>query len=347
MAMKNPLPIKTGQLFIIGAVVMAVVSAGLIQGLVNKPKGEETSKAPPKVETIPVVVAKNPMPAGTKINAQDIMAVDWPVELLPGGGLFEKTEQAVGRIVKKDILPREPIYKAKLAGDQSFGGLPVVIPNGMRAVTVAVSETKGVGGFVKPGSRVDILSTFEVPIEGSNKNEEMTKTVLQNVMVLATAQQMLDLSVQRSAEELNDAKAAKAQEESEAAEAEQEKENKSAKKKKASKKGKSSGSKKDGKGSDKDASLVSSVTVAVSPADAEKLVLAEEYGRLRLLLRPEEDYTPTATVGVTRSELVRGRRAPAMKAPTLTAPPLSSRLPATPGYQVEFIQGVEKRTVSF
>jgi pilus assembly protein CpaB len=56
----------------------------------------------------------------------------------------------------------------------------------MRAMAVRVNEVIGVAGFVLPGMRVDVLVTGRPP----TGNEEVTKTVLQNITVLSANQQM-------------------------------------------------------------------------------------------------------------------------------------------------------------
>ena len=46
-------------------------------------------------------------------------------------------------------------------------GLPPTIPPGMRAMSVRVNEVVGVAGFVVPGTRVDVLVTFESRTQAS------------------------------------------------------------------------------------------------------------------------------------------------------------------------------------
>jgi pilus assembly protein CpaB len=60
----------------------------------------------------------------------------------------------------------------------------------MRAVTVAVSATSGVAGFVFPGDRVDIVLTQEVVGGGDGVTLKVSETVMRNVRVLATDQRM-------------------------------------------------------------------------------------------------------------------------------------------------------------
>ena len=77
----------------------------------------------------------------------------------------------------------EPIFDSRLAptGTQG-GGVAAVITPKKRAMAVKVDKVVGVSGFIHPGNRVDVLVTL------SHREDQtpITKTVLENVLVLAT-----------------------------------------------------------------------------------------------------------------------------------------------------------------
>ena len=58
----------------------------------------------------------------------------------------------------------------------------------MRATAVKTNEVMNVGGFIFPGSRVDVLVTLRT--ENNNAASMTTRTVLQNVQVLSTGTKM-------------------------------------------------------------------------------------------------------------------------------------------------------------
>jgi pilus assembly protein CpaB len=60
----------------------------------------------------------------------------------------------------------------------------------MRALSVAVNDVVGVAGFVIPGTMVDVLATGRVANSHSNNNENVTRTILENVRVLAAGQKI-------------------------------------------------------------------------------------------------------------------------------------------------------------
>ena len=132
------------------------------------------------VPTRPVVVAGVDLRLGTELEASDLRVVDWPVSAVPAGA-FDDASQLTGRGLVLSVVRHEPILPAKLAPEGAGAGLPPLIPQGMRAVSVRVNEVIGVAGYVLPGTHVDVLAT----VSPTNRPEQTTtKLVLPDVRVL-------------------------------------------------------------------------------------------------------------------------------------------------------------------
>ena len=72
-------------------------------------------------------------------------------------------------------------------GEKASGVMPLLIPAGMRAMSVPVDEVADIAGFVAPHTRVDIL----VAVSGNGPGEaSFSRIVLQNIEVLAVAQEI-------------------------------------------------------------------------------------------------------------------------------------------------------------
>ena len=136
--------------------------------------------------TRPVVVAKKQIIAGTKLAESDLTTKEFPVQAIPKD-YPSSIETVKDRIVKTTLQSDEIITEARLVGQGAAGGLPLVIPPGQRAITIKVNEVVGVGGFINPGDRIDIVSIFK-----KNENQTFSKTILQNVLVLAVGDKILD-----------------------------------------------------------------------------------------------------------------------------------------------------------
>jgi pilus assembly protein CpaB len=241
---------KPKQVFVIGAiaVLIAAVASYLLYDYL---KGQET-KMKEAVATENVVVASQDLPVGTVINDTQVKAVGWPKTSMPQGS-FAGTEQVVGRTVLDKVSTGEPVTAAKLvpAGGQT-GILTYKIPEGHRAMTVAVDQVSGVAGFITPGNRVDVILSVTPP----GGQQPLSKIVLQDVPVLAIGQII--------AQEKKDEKP----------------------------------------------QVVPTVTMDVTPEDAEKLAVASTQGRLQLVLRRAGDTDVAKTAGSTVIRVLGGSSAP-------------------------------------
>jgi len=132
------------------------------------------------VATQPVVVAAADLSWGKVLDASQVKTVNFLKASLPQG-YFTKPEDVAGRTLLYPVKTGEPIFETQLAPTSvKVGGVSAIISKNKRAIAVKVDKIIGVSGFINPGSHVDVLVT----IEG------MTKTVLENVLVLTVGQQM-------------------------------------------------------------------------------------------------------------------------------------------------------------
>lgn len=210
----------------------------------------ENSTEDASEDTELVVVAALDIRRGVQIAKNVIVLRRWPKTMIPEGAV-RSLDDAIGRVVKDSLLRNDPLIHSKLVGKKGGrGGLTPLIPKGWRAYTV-LTETiaSGVGGFVRPGDRVDVLLTVKdldvlvsetVGGRAGRRNEfggGTATTLLQYVEVLAVDQRL-------------DAQTADKVDPNE---------------------------------------RLKSVTLLVTPTDANMLSLAEVSGTLHLSLRAEED----------------------------------------------------------
>jgi pilus assembly protein CpaB len=130
--------------------------------------------------TDPVVVAAGNLPLGAELKKEDLNVVNFPKGQTPEGA-FSRKEDIIGRGLIVSTVKNEPILAAKLAAKEAGSGLPPVITEGMRAVSVRVNEVIGVAGYVLPGSRVDVVATASPT---SRPEDATSKLILANVQVL-------------------------------------------------------------------------------------------------------------------------------------------------------------------
>jgi pilus assembly protein CpaB len=135
-------------------------------------------------DTRDLVVTTKALAVGTTVKPGDVRLQKVPVDQFPKGA-FSKVEEVIDRPIVSNILMEEPVLEGRLALRGSGLGLAPIIPVGMRAVSVRVSDVAGVAGFVLPGLRVDVLVTGRPP---GQQDASMTSTCLQNILVLSAGQ---------------------------------------------------------------------------------------------------------------------------------------------------------------
>jgi pilus assembly protein CpaB len=143
-----------------------------------------TVLAPPKTGNL--IVAARPLGLGTLLVDADVKTIEWTGNALPVGYASNKAD-VVGRGVMSPLQENEPILDGKLAPKGAGGGLPVIIDQGKRALTMRVNDVSGVAGFVTPNTRVDVLFTIDDKV---NTSEPSTRIIMQDVRALAAGQQI-------------------------------------------------------------------------------------------------------------------------------------------------------------
>jgi pilus assembly protein CpaB len=162
---------------ILAAVILGLIAAYMIYRL------ESNREKQSKEHWVPIVTAREDIPARTKITSDMVTLIPYPKELLTVGAIQDRKD-VEGRTTMVRLKAKEQIRSADLLGEGMNAGIANDIPDGMRAIAISADEVKAVGSTVKPGDRVDILATYSDPV----LHQETTQTILQNVFVLAVNQ---------------------------------------------------------------------------------------------------------------------------------------------------------------
>src|SRR5215813_15535858 len=171
---------------LIGLLFAVVVALGLSTYVYKQFKQVSTAKPAP---TGHIVVAASALQIGTRVEPSNLRLINWPADE-PVAGMFTRIEDCANRALITPVAANEPILDAKLAPKESGAGLPATIPEGMRALSVAVNEVVGVAGFVTPGTMVDVLVTGRAMGGGTAGQGDITRTILENIRVLAAGQKI-------------------------------------------------------------------------------------------------------------------------------------------------------------
>ncbi|MBV9964536.1 MAG: Flp pilus assembly protein CpaB [Alphaproteobacteria bacterium] len=180
------------------AIGLAGGTAVLARAWLAAQRAQEIAEAAPLALPTPaksVLVARNDIKRGQILKPEDMMWQPWP----EGGVdknyvvLGSKTpESFAGWVARNPVSAGEPITESKIISPSNRGFLAAVLRPGMRAISVPVTITSGISGFIFPGDQVDLMITFQVPNSGGSSGYEhkAAETVLHNVRVIAIDQRL-------------------------------------------------------------------------------------------------------------------------------------------------------------
>lgn len=175
---------------LLGALIIAIGTALAARSMFAGASAPDAEAAAPVPQGPKVLVAQRGLAVGTIITADAISYQMWPEELVQDAYFIDgesDVSQLLGTVVRYQITAGEPVTQGSLVKPGDRGFLAAALGPGMRAVTVPVSAKTGVGGFVFPGDRVDLVLTQTVK-GGEGEPLQASETILRNLRVLATDQ---------------------------------------------------------------------------------------------------------------------------------------------------------------
>jgi pilus assembly protein CpaB len=185
-------------------VVVALVLAGFTAFMVRNYLDAERAaaqramanrpQAAPAPAGVQVLVAKRDLPVGTFLRPEHLRWQVWPEASLSAAYAVEgkkKIDDYVGSVVRLPVAEGEPITDGRVVSPGNSGFLAAVLRPGYRAVSIPVTMTSSISGFVFPGDHVDVLLTHNLPMPVDGGIERRAGgTVLRDIRVLALDQKV-------------------------------------------------------------------------------------------------------------------------------------------------------------
>lgn len=184
---------KANRRFIILAVVLGLIGAVLIYMVLNRDTSSG-SQAAVGGDTS-VVVAKIDIPARTMVTA-DMLTVKLVPEADVSELAFADPTQVVGQFTRFAISANEHVLASKVVDASGSAGfsraLAYTIPEGKRALAISASEISQAGGLILPGDYIDILAVYNIEFGEKTEDAWLVQTLMQNIEVLAISQTIVD-----------------------------------------------------------------------------------------------------------------------------------------------------------
>ncbi|MGH2350618.1 MAG: Flp pilus assembly protein CpaB [Chloroflexota bacterium] len=237
--------------------LMLALALGLAAALLSWNYVQRAGQRARQASLVPVLVAATDIPVRAEVAPQ-MLAVKHVVADARHPKALTSIEQAAGKTATLPISAGEQVLESKFVVRKEDSGLAFRVPQGKRAVSVSVTEVVAASGLIVPGDFVDVLVSLSGPqLVGDVAGlDSATVTVLQDLQVLAVAQELQGAAPPAQSNGFGGAKPAEAP------------------------KGQEAVARPNAR----------TVTLAVDPDQAQTLILAEEKGRIRLALRAVEDH---------------------------------------------------------
>jgi pilus assembly protein CpaB len=248
--------------------VLGLMGAGLVYVATSRNTTNSGGGGGGAADT-PVLVAKVDIPARTTITADmvEVRLVEADARSVLS---YDSVEAIRGKVTRFPIAANEQVLSSKvvdLSGSAAATArsLSYIVPEGKRAFAIAASEVRDVGGLLLPGDYVDIIVRYDVKFGDKTEAGYLAHILLQNVEVLAVSQTMVDVVPNQEPSETGQRERI-----SEA----------------------------------KPIPDAGTITLALTPEDAQLLYLAEANGEIRFAMRPYGDSEERPVDFTTERELL-------------------------------------------
>ena len=161
------------------------------------PPPESVEVLPPPEPVVPppveVIAASRDLLVGTLLTANDITYVPLEADAVFSSHMRrDQTEPSavIGSVVRTALLAGMPLTSAVLIRPGQEGFLAAALMPDHRAVTIVVNQETSHAGLIAPGDRVDVIFTMQVPSDGASQLNSFSRTILENIRVVAVGRRV-------------------------------------------------------------------------------------------------------------------------------------------------------------
>src|SRR5437660_2887681 len=146
---------------------------------------QEASAEPTQTPLVSVLVAHTDLQPKTRLTADAFELRDLPADAVANNAV-KSLEAVAGKVLNAPMTAGEQLTSSRLSDSQpaEVKTLADMIPAGLRAMSLTLTELDGAGGLIVPGQHIDVVAVFKKDTLGKDQSMIM----LQDVLVLAVAQ---------------------------------------------------------------------------------------------------------------------------------------------------------------
>jgi Flp pilus assembly protein CpaB len=186
---------KWAILGLVGLGILAAMSAAtLVSSLRMSTMNAQAAPAADEPAEVPVLCAAQSLQPMTVLDGSVVKVKLMPRNQAPLGAMTNPTD-VVGKILVTPMTDGEAFTSVNFTSTSPLKQVASVIPAGMRAMGISVTDYAALEGLLYPGSTVDVVGSFKIDFYKSDasvdpQNERsVSTTLLQNIQVLAIEDQ--------------------------------------------------------------------------------------------------------------------------------------------------------------
>lgn len=146
----------------------------------------------PSVRLPAVITVASAIGAGEILQPADLTQVEWAAGTAPANAILAGSPEAealVGAVTRRPLAAGELLVPGAVIAPGDRGFLAAVVSPGNRAIAVSVDAATSAGGLIWPGDRVDVILTQEITEDGVPLGQRvLSETILADARVLSTDQ---------------------------------------------------------------------------------------------------------------------------------------------------------------
>jgi pilus assembly protein CpaB len=183
--------------FLLMLTLLALVIASAVQFAVSALRVEAAPVAAvaPAATRLAIVTAAASLPPGHMLRPADLSELAWPQDEPPPGAIVAGSAAAqalAGSVTRRALAAGELLYPAAVIRPGERGFLSALVAPGNRAIAIAVDATTSAGGLIWPGDRVDVILTQELRDDAVPLGQRvLAETILSNVRILSADQRLM------------------------------------------------------------------------------------------------------------------------------------------------------------